>query len=150
VGKPTQFFLQGKPHVAESPLSVGELLRIAEVSADAFCIETADGKVLCDLDQLVELQDGDKLELKRRPSPGPAVVHYKVNGEEQTTAINPISVEAILRQAGDAASIDVTDLGSYYIENIADGSKCQNLNDLVTIKDGDQFLAVHAGATPVA
>ena len=150
MGKPTQFFLHGTPHVAESPLSVRELLKIAQVSTDVFCIETADGKVLCDLDQLVEIQDGDKLALKRRPPAETAEVHYKVNGEEQTTTTNPLSVEAILRQAGAAASIDVADLDSYYLENIADASKYQNLNDLVAIKDGDQFLAIHAGATPVA
>lgn len=150
MGKPTQFFLQGKPHVAESPLSVRELLKMADVSPAAFCIEVMDGTVLCDPDQMVTIQDGYKLELKRRPPAGPPQVHYKVNGEEQTTTINPVSVEAVLRQAGAAASIDIADPGNYYIESITGGSKYQNLNDLITIKEGDQFLAIHVGPTPVA
>lgn len=143
--KPTRFFLQGRTHVAESPLSVRDLLKMAEASTEAFCIETADGAVLCDPDQAVVIQDGDKFALKRRPA-----VRYKVNGEEQTAVSNPLSVETVLRQAGAAASIDEADLGSYYVESITDGSKYHGLEDSITIKDGDQFLAIHAGATPVA
>ncbi len=150
MGRETRFDLDGKPQVAESPLSVRELLGLAGVPIDAFCIELADGEIFCEPDQLVEIRDGDKLVLKRRPPGGRSELHYKVNGEEQTTTTNPVSVETVLRQAGAAASIDIADLGSYYLENIADGTKYENLADLITIKDGEQFLAVHVGATPVA
>ena len=150
MGAKTSFDLDGKPQIAESPLSVGQLLSLAGVPTEGFCIKAGDGAVYCDPSQLVEIRDGDKLASTRKPAPDRVEVHYKVNGEEQVTKTNPVSQEAILREAGAAASIDINDLGSYYLENIADGAKYENLADLITIKDGEQFLAVHVGATPVA
>ena len=61
-----------------------------------------------------------------------------------------LTVERILRQAGSAAGIDVGDIGNYYIERVSDGAEYRNLSDVVTIEDGDKFLAVYAGRTPVA
>ena len=80
----------------------------------------------------------------------PKVVHYKVNGEEQTTTERTLTVEAILRSAGAAASIDVKQLDSYFLENIAGGAKYENITDVVPVTDGDQFIAIHVGKTPVA
>ena len=150
MGSEMKFDLNGTPQVANSPLSVRELLTMAGASTAEFCIEVVGGAVFCAPDHLVTIQDGDKLELKRRSPAAPVDVHYKVNGEEQITRINRVSLETILREAGAAATIDINDLRSYYLENIADGSKHQNLDDLITIKDGEEFLAVHVGATPVA
>ncbi len=150
MGVETRFDLDGKPQVAESPLSVRKLLCLAGVRTDGFCIKVVDGTVYCDPDKLVKVRDGDKLELTRKPPTDRAEVHYKVNGEEQITRTNPVSLETILQRAGAAASIDINDLGSYYLENIADGSRYQNFDAPITIKDGEQFLAVHVGATPVA
>ncbi len=144
------FFLNGKPASAESPLSVRKLLEMAGVSPDAFCIETPDNVLHCAPDQSISLRSGDKLGIKRKPPAQPVRLHYKVNGEDQTTTTNPLSLETILRQAGADASIDASDLGVYYLENLADGAKYESLADLIIIKDGDQFVAIHTGATPVA
>ena len=75
---------------------------------------------------------------------------YKVNGEQQTTADATLSVEQILRAAGEAASIDLQQLNSYILESIRTGRKYKSLGDTVEILNDDEFLAIHAGATPVA
>ena len=77
-------------------------------------------------------------------------VRYEVNGESQRTEHPRLTVERILRQAGSAAGIDVGDIDNYYLERVSDGTEYRNLSDVVTIEDGDRFLAVYAGRTPVA
>ena len=77
-------------------------------------------------------------------------VRYQVNGEHQRTEEPQLTVENILRKAGAGAGIDIADIGNYYLERVSDGADCRNLSDVVTIEDGDQFLAVYAGKTPVA
>ena len=77
-------------------------------------------------------------------------IHYKVNGEELTTTDATLTVEIILTDAGDAASVDTSQLDSYTLENIADGRKYENPTDKVCVEDGDQFLAIYRGRTPVA
>ena len=59
-------------------------------------------------------------------------------------------MEWILRRAGAGAGIDVADLGNYYLERVSDGAEYRNPSEVVTIADGDRFLAVYAGRTPVA
>ena len=77
-------------------------------------------------------------------------IRYEVNGERQRTEEQPLTVERILRKAGAAAGLDVADIGNYYLERVSDGTEYRNLSDSVTIEDGDRFLAVYAGKTPVA
>ena len=77
-------------------------------------------------------------------------VRYEVNGERQRPEEPRLTVERILCQAGSAAGIDVGDIGNYYLERVSDGAEYPNLSDVVTIEDGDRFLAVYAGRTPVA
>ncbi len=87
------------------------------------------------------------------PDHGPGddgFIRYEVNGERQRTEEPRLTVERILRQAGSAAGIDVADIGNYYLERVSDGAEYRNLSDVVTIEDGDRFLAVYAGRTPVA
>jgi len=144
------FFLNGKASITESPASVRKLFRMAGVPLDAGYSVYRDGDWYSEPDHCVYIRHGDKLEtrldkLARRES-----FHYSVNGEKQIATTNPLSVETILRQAGAIASVDINDLGSYFIENVVDGSKYLNLKDLVTVKDSDKFLAIHRGATPVA
>ncbi len=81
---------------------------------------------------------------------GERFVEYHVNGEQQRTQRSSLRVEEILRLAGSAAGINTTDLGSYYLERLGDDRKFEKLEDTVTIGDGDQYLAVYSGRTPVA
>lgn len=73
-----------------------------------------------------------------------------INGERQQTGRNPLTVEEILRHAGTAAGIDLSDLTSYYLESVTDDREFWKLGDKVQLRDGDQFLAIYSGRTPVA
>ena len=75
---------------------------------------------------------------------------YTVNGEQQTTKQSPTTLKAILENAGRAAGVDPTELQSYRLENIATGDRYNNLEDPVPIHNGDNFVAIYTGATPVA
>lgn len=76
-------------------------------------------------------------------------VHYQVNGEDQVTTQNPLSAEEIMRRAGASAAIDVDHVDSYLLEHVG-GTKYDRITDSVTIREGDEFIAIHQGATPVA
>ncbi len=149
-----QFFIDGKPYKLEqSPEKVSTLLHLAGTSADDAFLVSEDGIEHGDPDELIDIAPGDHFRTRKRDGsekPTDKPIHYSVNGEPNTTFENPRSLEFILRNAGAGAAIDVADLGSYYLENTADGRKYENLDDLVTLSDGDNFLAVHVGSTPVA
>ena len=145
-----EFFLDGKPvETGKSQLGVRELLRMAGRPDGTDYVVSRDVVEYDDPNQSLDIRPGDKIETVHKPARSKTLVHYKVNGEEQTTETNPMSMETLLRLAGAAASIDVNDLGSYFVENM-DGSKYENLTDVITVDEGDEFLAIHAGPTPVA
>ena len=150
----SQFFIDGKPYKLEhSPEKVSRLLQLAGTSAEKAILVSEDGVEHRDPDELMEVRPGEHLttrEVNGSEKPAGKTVRYTVNGEENVTDVNPLSVEAILRRAGAGAAIDVDDVGSYYLENTADGRKYENPDDPVTISDGDKFLAIHVGSTPVA
>ena len=143
----SQFFIDGKPYKLEhSPEKVSRLLQLAGTSAEKVVLVSEDGVEHRDPDELIEVRAGEHFTTRELGKS----IRYTVNGEENVTDVTPLSVETILRRAGAGAAIDVNDIGSYYLENTADGRKYENLNDLVGISDGDKFLAIHAGSTPVA
>ena len=149
-----QFFIDGKPYKLEhSPAKVSSLLHLAGTSASEAFLVSEDGIEHGNPDELIDIAPGDRFRTKKRDDsqkPVDKPIRYTVNGEENTTFENPLSLGSILRNAGAGAAIDVSDLQSYYLENTADGRKYENLDDLVTISDGDNFLAIHVGSTPVA
>ncbi len=59
-------------------------------------------------------------------------------------------METVLRKAGASASIAVEEINNYFLENIKDGRKYENPSDRVEVHEGDEFVAIHAGKTPVA
>ncbi len=149
-----RFYIDDKPCKLErGSKKVSELLRLADASVGEAVLVSEDGTEHDDLEESIEIAPGDRFETRElgdRPEPDDAPPRYAVNGEENTATENPRSLESILRNAGDGAAIDVSDLRSYYLENTVDGRKYENLDDLVTIRDGDNFLAIHVGSTPVA
>ena len=149
-----QFFIDGKPcRLERSSQTVRSLLPLAGISAENAVLVSEDGVEHRDPDESIEVQPGDRfttITLAGSGKPAGKTVRYAVNGEENVTAINPIAVEKILRRAGAGAAIDVDDIGSYYLENAEDGRRYESLDAPVTIADGDRFLAIHAGSTPVA
>ena len=134
-----------------SEMPVSEVLSRAGVSAD-HCDLVLDGTEYHDRDQRITIRDGDHFQTKTRDRTPPAsrAVHYEVNGEQQTTEHETLTLGAILKSAGPAASIDDSQITDYYLENVADGRKYEELSTPVQIRDGDRFIAVHCGRTPVA
>ena len=149
------FFVDNKSYATHKAIqSVADILAIAGLSADQFFLISSDGTKYLDSKQNVEIHSGDHFTTEKRDRdskpPSPVVIHYKVNGEQQSTTDATLSVEAILRTAGKAASIDLQALNSYILENIKTAKKYESLSDVVEILNDDEFLAVHSGATPVA
>ena len=150
-----EFFVDDKPLSSKKPeLAAGEVLTLAGIPNDQFFLVSEDGIEYKDPDQVIKIHSGDKFKTRKRERensrPVFETIHFKVNGEEQTTKQASLTVEEILRNAGSAASIETSQIDSYYLENIIDGSKYENLADVVVVKEGDQFLAVHVGRTPIA
>ncbi len=147
--KSIRFFLNGKPANVEGPTSVHDLLGMASLPTDGSHAIIKDGKEYSDPNHPIDIASGDKIEI-RPTRPRRPVVHYTVNGEKQTTGVNTLSLEAILRRAGKASAIDVNDIGSYYLAYVSDGRKYEKLDHMITLNEGDEFVAVHKGPTPVA
>ena len=149
----TEFFIDDKPFpVRGDQERVSTLLGMAGTSPDEAVLISNDG-VEHRGEELVRVHPGDRFETKIVDAPQQPVterIRYTVNGEPNTTDVSPLSLEAILREAGAGAAIDVNDIGSYYLENISTGRKYEDLNDLVPIENGDKFVAIHVGRTPVA
>ena len=150
-----EFFINDKPYSTRKvSQSVADILAIAGLSSDQFFLISQDGTKHLDPKQNIDIHSGDHFTTEKRDRdskpPFAKEIHYKVNGEQQTTTDATLSVEQILRAAGKAASIDLNQLNSYILENIKTGKKYQNLADIVDISNDDEFLAVHSGATPVA
>ena len=150
----SRFFIDGKPCKLEnSTEKVSRLLQLAGTSSDESVLISEDGVEHSHPAELIKISPGEHFETRKKNSarkPVEKPIHYTVNGEENTTLINPLSLGAILQNAGGGAAIDVNDLGNYYLENIDNGCKYGNPDDSVTISDGDKFLAIHVGSTPVA
>ena len=152
---PIEFLIDSKPCTTnKATQTVADILAIADLSADEFILISPKGDKYLDVKQTVETHSGDHFTTEKRDRDSepqiPVEIHYQVNGEQQTTIDFTLSVEQILRCAGKAASIELQQLNSYILENIKTGMKYENLTDIVDILNGDEFLAVHSGATPVA
>ena len=150
-----EFYVDDKPlSTRKSELTAEDVLVLAGIPTDQFYLVAPDGTEYKDSEEIVKIQSGDHFKTRKReregPTPGSKTIHYKVNGEEQTTEQDSLTMEEILRNAGSEASIDTSQIENYFLENIIDGRKYENLSDVVKIKEDDQFLAVHVGRTPVA
>ncbi len=133
----------------ESPnQTVESLLKAVDDSVYDAVLITPDGIKHGNPNESILICDGDQFKVASRTDY--LVVDYQVNGEEQKTSVNPVTVEKILEIAGRPASIDVNDLKSYYLENLLTEQKYDRLDEEVKLHKGDKFIAVHRGATPVA
>lgn len=157
MGQDITFSVNGKPKQTDkSQLSVETLLLMGGVNKreiEQYVLVSGDGSLHQNLKDVIEVHPGENFEVKKRDGarPTPGVIHYKVNGEEQTTDKNPLTVEDILEKAGSAAGIYKDEIGNYFLEELeGDGKRYKNSSDSVTVKEGDHFLAVHIGKTPVA
>lgn len=138
------FFIDEKRYeIKESPQKLSILLQLAGKPVEDTYLVSEDGIEYVNPSELIDVVKGDQFKTRKR-------LYYTVNGEKNTTINNPLSLRYILKNAGAGAAIDINDLDSYYLENTVDGRKYENLDGLVTIVDGDNFLAIHVGSTPVA
>ena len=137
---------------AKPEQKVTDMLVAAKLSPeDVLLVGPAPDKtVYDDPNQIIKIQDQDTFTTRPRKDGRDKVITYKVNGEELKTDKTKLTVEEILKAAGKAASVNVSDLKSYYLERIEPNEKYDNLSDVVPLEDGSQFIAVHRGKTPVA
>ena len=129
-----------------SEMTVSEVLEHASESAD-HCGLMHNGAQVGARDQRITIRDGDHFETIPR---GKGAVRYEVNGEQQMAEQGTLTLEEILRRAGRPAAIDQAQISDYYLQNVVDGLKYQDLSSRVAIREGDKFIAVHCGRTPVA
>ena len=148
------FYIDDKPYPLDhSSVKVSALLDLADTSSDDTLLVAPNGLECGEPGDLVDIAPNAHFTTKKRdidPEPIEKPICYTVNGESNTTVENPVSVRTILEGAGAGAAIDVADLGSYFLENTVDRRKYESVDDLVTISEGDNFLAIHVGSTPVA
>ena len=148
-------FLIDEKHyeIKGSPQKLSALLQLAGKSAEDTFLVSEDGVEYVNPSELIDVVKGSQFKTRKRDNSSKPVekrLRYTVNGEQNTTVNNPLSLRHILKNAGAGAAIDINDLDSYYLENTVDGRKYENLDSLVTIVDEDNFLAIHVGSTPVA
>ena len=145
------YFVGGVGLTTKDPLlTARQVLESAGLSSEDFLLVSPDDKIYESPEDRVEVHDGDKFTVKRRADAEPTYIQYEVNGEDQRTEGATLTVEEILRKAGRKASIDIGQIDSYFLQDLADGRKYESLTDEVHVKDRDRFLAVHRGRTPVA
>lgn len=139
--------LDGQLISVESPTTLEDLLSAAGKPLDGSVGVVVDNNIYDHLNDEIPVQNGDKLETK---AIGPVLIRYEVNGEELVTTDKSMSVAEILEAAGEKAGIDPNDLQNYYLEDLERGIKYDDLAKPVQLSDGDKFLALHVGPTPVA
>lgn len=151
-----EYFVDGKEFASkESELTVADILGKANKSADLFYLVSIEDKAeYKDPKQRIVLKAGERFETRKRGESRPdrpvTTIHYKVNGEPQETQEPVLTVETILRKAGSVAGIDVKEIGNYSLEYADKDQKYTDLGAKITIEEGDEFLAIHIGKTPVA
>ena len=147
----TYFVNEAPQHSDEKILRQQEILEKAGYSSKEYYLISENGSEYRESDEQVPIREGEKFEAKpRREKPNGDLIHYEVNGEPQTTKKSPISLEIILTKAGRDAGIDPAEPQSYRLENVATGDRYEKLDELVPVHDGDKFVAIHTGPTPVA
>ena len=155
MSKKVEFFIDGKKFsTLKSELTLANILSLVGEDAGQFCLVSQNGTEYTEQDETVEVHSGECFETKEydreEPLPASNVIHYKVNGEEQTTQEGSLTVREILQNVGEMASVDPAQTDSYFLENVKTGQKYDNADDRIDLKEGDQFVAIHVGPTPVA
>lgn len=85
-----------------------------------------------------------KTEQAKKPNAPKKSVVYSVNGEEQTSEEDRLTVEEILDRAGFQPATD------YTLSRDSDGHVFQRLDEVVKLKKHDRFTATWSGPTPVS
>lgn len=146
------YFVDGKPQQSERDARFQkEILERAGFAPGRYRLIGENGAEYRRPDERVSLADGEKFEIKPLRETAPSgEIRYAVNGEPQTAAASPVPLREILEQAGREAGIEPDDLERYRLENPATEARYAALDEPVPIRDGDKFVAIYIGKTPVA
>ena len=96
------------------------------------------------LNEAINIKDGDKLQITPN---GEGEIYYTVNGEEQeplSTGNNKLTVSQILQAA------KFTPVEKFRLFNVKEETSYSDPNEEIVVDDGDEFLALASGPTPVA
>ena len=149
-----KYTINGKGFTTPVPKrKVADLLSEINLTAQEFILVSPDNTEHGNPDELIDIHNGDAFTTKPKKdkgSKGNQVIRYKVNGEELKTTISKMTVEEILKAAGKSASVNVNDLSNYFLQDLKSEHRYENLTDVVSISEGDQYLAVYRGKVPVA
>ena len=146
------YFVNGvECHTDSDHLTPSDILEKAGFSPEESYLVSNSGKEFHQSDEVISLRDGEKFEVKTvRGEFGGITIHYEVNGEQQTTNKNSLSLETILKNAGAGAGINPGEENMFRLENLSTDEKYNDLDKPVPLHDGDKFIAIYEGATPVA
>lgn len=146
------YFVDGRPQQSnQNTLSQQEILEKAGYPKAEYYLIAENGKEYRSPDDQVPIKNEEKFEVKPLRGTTPSgEIHYEVNGLPQTTATSPVPLREILEKAGRDAGIGPDDLERYRLENANTGAQYVELAGLVPINDGDKFVAIYVGSTPVA
>ena len=151
MGKIT-YFVDGKLQQSDQDTRFQkEILEWAGFAPKQYYLIGENGSEYRHPDDQVPLTDGEKFEVKPLRGTIPSgKIHYEVNGEHQTTETSPVLLRDVLEKAGRKAGIEPDDLERYRLENSDTGARYTELDEPVPIQDGDKFVAIYIGKTPVA
>ena len=146
------YFVNGKLQQSDQDtLSQKEILERAGFAPEQYYLLSENGSEYRGPDDRVPLKDGEKFEVKPLRGTTPSgVIHYEVNGSPQTTETSPVPLREILEKAGHDAGVGPDNLERYRLENSDTGARYAELDEPVPIRDGDKFVAIYVGASPVA
>ena len=146
------YFVNGNQQQSDQNiLNQDELLQRAGYSSVDYYVTSENGKEYRRPDDEILISGGEKFFVKPyRGESADTNIVYEVNGESQETTQSPINLETVLRNAGHGAGIDLSDLNNYRLENVITNDRYNNLDELVPINNGDKFIAIYTGSTPVA
>lgn len=147
-----EYFVGGRAQQSDrDTLSQRQILEKADYPEAEYYLIGEDGSEYKNPEDQVFIKDGEKFEAKPLRGMAPnAVIHYEVNGERQTAEISPVPLREILEKAGQEAGIGPDNLERYRLENRNTGARYTELDEPVPIHDGEAFVAIYVGATPVA
>ncbi len=124
-----------------------DFLEKAGYSSKNIYVITETGKEYRNLDDIVEINEGDQFNIDPLRH---EIIRYEVNGVNQQTAHRYLDLETILRKAGRDAGIDLDKLQQYRLENLTKLDRYYKLEDTIEVKNNDKFVAIYVGAVPVA
>lgn len=124
---------------------VREILEAAGHPQGKYCLLSQEGERLHP-DDVVTVKEDAKFTAK----PADEVpIEYQVNGEKQKTFRDTLSAREILENVGEEAGI-AGSVDDYHLQDLVAKVRYDNLEHLVPVRPGGQFVGIYNSKTPVA